>query len=378
LFIFRCQLGQFFWKFKYILPVDMSQTASLTTKRRSSDRDENNVKISRQQSPPKTTNSLRAEIETFLKENLEKMINQNLSNLLPTFLENIKQSIEKIVHDKMDELQRSNNAPPPPPAVAPIIINDQRNEWTTITNKAVENAKKQLSPILDKRIRRYYQHIRHTNLANLFTTNLQLQDPKLPRKFAEKIGRFDQSQIIEKKRKMTVANVENEIEILNIYAESDEDKLTGLDKEAEGIIKKLSPEDAVFTKDWYETKICANEAKSKKIWENKMKFLTSERYLIPLSQLVYNNYDNNVSHDKIKDNNHSNYNSKPKFNHFSNQNYKINNEQKHFNAVTNPCYTDNTSRNFSAYNNNFNQNNTLQSSFRRTDQNFWERNQYNN
>lgn len=350
----------------------MSQTASLTTKRKSSDRDENNVKLSRQQSPPKTTNSLRSEIETFLKENLEKMISENLSKLLPSFLDNIKQSIEKIVNDKMDELQRSSNAPPPPPSVAPIIINDQRNEWSTITNKAVENAKKQLNPILDKRIRRYYQHIRHTNLANLFTTNLQLQDPKLPRKFAEKIGRFDQPQIVEKKRRMTVANVENEIEILNIYAESDKDKLTGLDEEAEKIINKLSPEDAEFTKDWYQTKLCTNETKSKKIWDNKMKFLTSERYLIPLSQLVFNNY-NNISHDVNKNNNH---NCKPKFNHFSNQNYKVNNEQKHFN--TNPCYTHNTNKIFSAYNNDINENNTLHPSFQRTDQNFRERNQYHN
>ena len=260
-------------------------------------------KVARQLSPPcRDTLSVAVEdkIKMILTTEIKSAIDWKLTEMLPEIIESIKSIINETLNKKLQEVShfnvnqmdvfsshhqsRVNNAPPPPPI-----------------DKAIMAAKSSLSKIIDQRIRRYYQQIRHTELAKLFRESLELDEPKLPRKFVEKIGRFDQPEIITKKKEMTISNVKNEIDILLIYADNDAEKLAQLDTDAAHIISQLSENNRKEAHDWYLKNKSENESKSKNIWAKKLKFLSSEKYLIPLSELLVTNY---ASENKTVQNNY--------------------------------------------------------------------------
>ena len=130
--------------------------------------------MSRQKSPPKAvfSNALEEYIKSFFSTELSSIIEMKLSELLPKIVETVQSSISSVLEEKMKDLSHNfvNNSPPPPSSEACdhvsrsyLPLNDKRNK---------------LGAILQKRIKRYYQKLRHDELANLFSENIMLDEPK--------------------------------------------------------------------------------------------------------------------------------------------------------------------------------------------------------
>jgi len=239
-----------------------------------------------------SASQIQQSIKDIIATDLNDLVQLQLNGILPQMVESIQAAVLETVEKKIDEFlvtlntKLINNAPPPPPSPLPIM--------PTVSQPLRHKSKAEvdLSNLCHRRTRPFYQQLRHNGLADLFTSSMENEDPVLPRKFAEKVGKFDQPAIVQKKRQMTIQNVMNEIEILKIFAQNDKEKLTKIDQEAADIVSSLPHEECQQMKDFYTNIVNASEKKSNEIWGKKLKFLTSDKYLLPLSQLIVENNDN--------------------------------------------------------------------------------------
>mgnify|MGYP000330198101 CR=1 FL=1 len=174
--------------------------------------------------------------------------------------------------------------------------------------------KDKLAFLLEKRHKAFYQSLRHKTLINVLSNGLADVDPKVPRKFMEKIGRFDQAPIINKKKEMSKQNANNEIEILKIYYESDIERLQKVEDELKEKVGALNDNEQEMAKKWIEASILKNEKISNDIIEKKQKFFNSDKYLHPISKMDVNS---SIEIKEVR----TNYNNQMKFPSFA-PNYK--------------------------------------------------------
>jgi len=215
-----------------------------------------------------------------IQECMPGLLDAKLNEFLPLIVAAVKEELKSLfernpTRQEETELPIMDNSPPPPPTTRerPVHIN---NEIIT-----------RLGPLLEKRHRAYYQSLRHENLALALQNALQHETPKVPRKFFEKLGRFDQPAIIGKKIEMTRQNVLNEIEILRIYHDSDVERLNKFDEDIKNAVNELDESVRNEAGNFVDRSITKNVKISNNVIKKKLTFINSDKYLHPLNDINF-------------------------------------------------------------------------------------------
>jgi len=258
----------------------------MTTKRKSNENAASS-KIPRLTSLSQSNTSLAdivdSKVRSFCdKELMGKLISDKLQQFLPELTKSVEEAVSVSIRAFMGEIKDTiigsfaSNAPPPPPPNPQPPMNE-------ITPRYMG----QLERFASQRMRPYYQWVRHRGLITIFQNGLELEDPCIPRKFAENVSGNDAERIIEVKKKMSINNVSNEIEILKIYASDDEERVNKIDNNANSFINNLPNDfDKENANTFYQKLINKDKSKTEKIWKRKNDFLSSNKYLIPISKLI--------------------------------------------------------------------------------------------
>jgi len=240
------------------------------------------------------------------KEIMGELITEKLQQFLPQITKSVEEAVSLSIRTFMKEMKETiigntSNAPPPPPSNLsrePQTHYEANPEYVSCLQKFAL-----------QRMRPNYQLVRHTGLVKVFQNGLDLDDPCIPRKFAEHVGRNDAEKIVEMKKRISINNVSNEIEILKIYAADDEERVNKIDLNANTFINSLSDDnDKVKAKEFYQKLINKDSNKTDKIWKRKNDFLTSNKYLIPVSKLITLDGKSQFYKKSIQQENNNHYN----------------------------------------------------------------------
>jgi len=292
-----------------------------------------------------SASQIQQSVKDIINSDLNDLINQQLNGILPQMIDSIRAAVLETVERKLDQFlvtldaKITNNAPPPPPPT--FAVSDYNSSSRSPNHKS--KAEIDLSNLCYKRTRPYYQQLRHNGLADLFSSSMANEDPVLPRKFAEKVSRFDQAAIVEKKKQMTLQNVMNEIEMLKIYSQNDSEKLAQIDQQAADIIASLPSHEEDQMKIYYANRVKASERKSNEIWGKKLKFLTSDKYLLPLSKLIVLNNDNsNLINSSLNSKSNNYYSQNKQYDNSlnKNNNYNYNRHVSYCDSRNNRTYAE--------------------------------------
>ena len=367
----------------------------MSSQKRKNVNDITETKIPRLQSPAKSqplAAVVQNEMASFIsKTDLDEAISNALCNFLPQITESIQQLLEtklqqftqSLIEQVKHAAEKVSSPVPPPPSSSQIQTSTSFDARTNL-----QMVKDKLRTVINERQRPFYQSLRHKGLIEILSKSVALDEPKIPRKFAERIGKFDQPEIINRKKAKTIYNVNNEVEILKIYADSDDAKVLKVDQKAEEVMAVLNDAEKNLARIFFNDLVTKEQCKSEKIWANKCKFLNSEKYLIDLNKLMSfegRSHIYNKSHSNYSDNNNVNSGRQHNFNynnnHRSNNNFLSQNAPNNCTSFTNQINKtqyQNNQRHYDTYAgalqshsyNRFNSENNGFNSFRHIDQNF--------
>ena len=160
---------------------------------------------------------------------------------------------------------------------------DDEMELTTQTPQNMEEMSK-LKELCNIRKHVFFSQLRNNSLKQIYNNNLHNEhEIKVPHKFRVKINNTDRPEIIQSKKKLCLAKVENEIEKLTVLESFDTQKLKDIEEQAEAIILSVQLNDNL-RKLWNDTNE-AEERKSKELWEPKNLFLMSDKHLSNIDAL---------------------------------------------------------------------------------------------
>lgn len=260
-----------------------------------------------------------------IQDSMPGIVEEKLKEFLPTIVAAIKEELKSLLVNSPTTQERGvespmmdNSPPPPPPPPSSAHLTDFRSN---------------VCPLLERRHRAYYQSLRHENIALALKNALENETPKVPRKFIEKIGRFDQPAIISKKIEMTRQNVLNEIEILRIYYDSDLERMNKLDEEIKNMVLDVEESYRNEASIFVDRSISKNVKISNEVIKKKLNFINSDKYLHAINDINFEklkeikkpsersiNLNNNqaLNHNKFNTNlrnQNNNHSKKPAYSH---------------------------------------------------------------
>lgn len=172
------------------------------------------------------------------------------------------------------------------------FITEIKGDFQSIKHDVKQSMKPNLIKDLDwnKRLTRrkflYYESYRCNSIADSYETALHEDTPKVPRKYFKNPKINGDVMDIELVQKLTIKEVENEIERLRITAKVKMDFVHKIDNEIMQLCND-SFDDEEAKMQISKWRFCTDneEANSHKIWEEKSEFFSSNKHLISLTSI---------------------------------------------------------------------------------------------
>jgi len=275
-------------------------------------------------------------------------IDRKLSCLIGLFTElKSKLSLFNVTNSSAEapnQINNINQSSPAPGLISPVTI-------------SYEDQKEKLYNLSKNRNNIALKLCRNNSIADRYETNLNCEDPLVPKKLCEHIGKFDKEYLIEFKKRQSILNTKNEIEKLRLIAKDQQVTITNIDHSAEEYFH-----DNQSLRSFWQSNIDQNKVKVENEIKGKLSFFSSSKHVIPISFLdittkrsTPNNFSNKSSYSSSHfDNNGNNPTIQPKIYKMSsyhtptNINNKI--QHRHFNQETTYCNQIPQSRNNYSFN----------------------------
>lgn len=142
--------------------------------------------------------------------------------------------------------------------------------------------KERFENLLEKRGDLCYKILRNTTIADIYSENLGMGDPLIPKKCLEFISRTDKDSVISFKQKISVQNTEREIERMRLFAQNERETLESVDSDISDCIQAFPNEHLSKVSEERNRK---NEQALIKLWQKKARFFKDENHTRPLSFL---------------------------------------------------------------------------------------------
>ena len=141
----------------------------------------------------------------------------------------------------------------------------------------LQRPRSHLKNILNRRKLHFYQHLRSSELAEIYEQNLKMEPPRIPRKLREYTTPQDSVNAIRRKRSLECIKLQHLIDNLKEQAQLHQDQLRSDDTTASNYISSLDPLlTSTLQKEWHDN--ChRQETISVEIWSRKRLFFTSDR-----------------------------------------------------------------------------------------------------
>jgi len=173
---------------------------------------------------------------------------------------------------------------------------DLQNENKHI-NTSHNTIKSELCALLTSRKKVYQRMTRNHHIIEIYTENLQSEDPLIPKKFIERINAYDTPEIIEYKKMKSIKNLQNNIEMIKIYADGQRKTISNIDEKALNLHLNNSELEQLW-----KTTLNRDIVQIEKEWPNKAAFFNSPKHTMPISNmdlihgnLLKNRMENNNS-----------------------------------------------------------------------------------